>query len=574
MSNVVDLSERQAADAAEKGKRPSQAKQLLELALAAKPELFHTRAKEAYATVVVDRRRETLPIDSPAFKRWLGWLVHQTGDIASGSAISDVKAALESRAIYDGAEHEVHIRVAGSLDAKIYIDLGDSTGKAIEVRPDGWTVVDEPPVKFRRPGSLMPLPVPVPGGTVDDLRLFLNVPDERWPLLIAWAVVALMPSAGFPVLVLHGEHGTAKSTTAKLIRSLVDPARPELRGEPDNVNNLMLAARNSWVLAFDNLSKISQQYSDAFSRIATGGGHAVREHYSNYDEALFDACRPIIITGIDAVPTRGDLLSRTLLVQLQRIPTTSRQTESALWTSFEQMRPRILGALLDGVAAALANRKTTELDELPRMAEFMELATAAESGIGLAPGAVQAADARNRGDATLVELDSSALWPAIEKAADGIPREALELLRHVEALAPEAATKKGWPQQANTFSRNLTRLQPALSDIGIEVVRGSHGRGPDRRDTITLQRSSDGGGNTGNIGNTPGIQGISPADGSPPPSATGRQHVDPSIERGRSLSIVADESNHQERSVFGDVADVADVADPSLLSDLREEGEA
>ena len=61
---------------------------------------------------------------------------------------------------------------------------------------------------------MLALPIPERGGSIDDLRQLLNVPNENdWVLVVSWLLGALRPERPYPVLVLQGEQGSAKSTT-------------------------------------------------------------------------------------------------------------------------------------------------------------------------------------------------------------------------------------------------------------------------------------------------------------------------------------------------------------------------
>ena len=77
----------------------------------------------------------------------------------------------------------------------------------------------------------------------------------------------------------------------------------------------MIRARNAWVLAFDNLSALPGWLSDAFCRLATGGGFSTGELHTNDEEVIFDATRPMAFNGIDDFITRADLLERSLLMR-------------------------------------------------------------------------------------------------------------------------------------------------------------------------------------------------------------------------------------------------------------------
>jgi hypothetical protein len=164
----------------------------------------------------------------------------------------------------------------------------------------GWRVVDNPPVRFRRACAMLSLPTPTPGGNIEFLRDYLNVgPDDR-PLVVAWLLAAMRPVGPYPVLCLHGEQGSAKSTTARVLRELVDPNAAPLRSEPREPRDLMIAANNGWVVALDNLSHVASWLSDALCRLSTGGGFSTRELYSDDDEMIFNATRPMILAALQA----------------------------------------------------------------------------------------------------------------------------------------------------------------------------------------------------------------------------------------------------------------------------------
>ena len=73
-----------------------------------------------------------------------------------------------------------------------------------------------------------------------------------------------------------------------------------------------------------------------FCRLATGGGFAVRQLYTDQDEVLFDAARPVILNGIEDIVTRPDLADRAILLMLEPIPEERRRPKQELWAAFEE----------------------------------------------------------------------------------------------------------------------------------------------------------------------------------------------------------------------------------------------
>lgn len=475
----------------------SQATRLLELAEDA--DLFHAPNGDPYAVLDLIDHRETWPVRSGGFRDWLRHAYYRDRKASpSAQAMTDALGVLEARARFEGATIPVSVRIA-EHEGSIYLDLADDAWQVVEVTSTGWHVVSDPPVRFRRPGGLLALPEPVPGGSLERLweGHYVNVTDERTRrLLIAFLLASASPSGPYPLLLLTGEQGSAKSTAARVIRSIIDPSESPLRAEPREVRDLLIAARNGWIVALDNLSGMPGWLSDALCRLSTGGGFATRMLYSDSDEIILDAQRPTIITGISDVAVRGDLLDRAITVELPRIPDQERRLERDLWAAFEQDRPAILGALLDAVAGALARRDDVHLARPPRMADFATWVTAAEPALGWTDGAFLEAYAENRATAHELALDGSAvaggireLLPESGGSWEGTAAELLEALAvtvgrdDVERLQK----RKEWPASPRGLAGDLRRLAPNLRAVGIEVsfVRDTSSS---RRRTWTITR--------------------------------------------------------------------------------------
>jgi hypothetical protein len=453
----------------------SQATELVELAGTA--ELFHDPSGEAYATIDVDKHRETWLLKAKGFRSWIRQQYYLAHDKTPGSqAVQDALGVLEGKALFEGPEAPVYTRLA-EHEGTIYLDLGDEDWHVVRITPLGWDVITAPPVKFRRSRGLLPLPMPERGGELDDLQGFVNVStdqDHDWHLLVSWLLATFRPSGPFPVLTLHGEQGSAKSCTSKVLRLLVDPNATPLRASPRDLRDLAITANNSWVLTLDNLSHLPDWLSDAICRLATGGGFATRELHTDLDEVLFEAQRPVILNGIEEIATRADLLDRAILLYLPNISKTERKPEKQFWADFEAQRPQLLGALLTAVSGILAQVDAVEVDELPRMADFSLWATAAEQALGWEKGSFAQAYTENCATANQVSLDASLLVTPLEKLAPIDPPwtgTATQLLTALDGYVDDATKRqRHWPKSPKALSDNLRRLAPNLRAHGIEVV--------------------------------------------------------------------------------------------------------
>jgi hypothetical protein len=444
--------------------------------LAGDAELWHTPGSwdaDGYATIPVNDHGEHWPISSKAFRRWLGKRYYDAfGKVPNAQAMQDALNVLAGKAVHDGREHSIYLRVA-ELENRIYLDLCDGQWRAIEIDGDGWRVLDRPPVRFRRAKAMLPLPVPTTEGSIAELRQFLTVCEKDWPLVLGWLVAAMRPTGPYPVLCLHGEQGSGKSTQARVLRSLIDPNSSPVRAEPRNAQDLAIAANNGHVIALDNLSWVPPWLSDALCRLSTGGGFFTRTLYENDAETIFDGQRPIVVNGIEEVATRPDLLDRSILIVLPTIPEDKRRTEAAYRSAFDQARPRILGALLSAVSVGLRALPSVSLPQLPRMADFAVWATACEQGLGLKAGTFFKAYMSNRAAANELALEVSPivapLRTLLENRGGVWDGTATELLADLTRHAGDASHSREWPAKGNVLSGKLRRLAPNLRKSGIMV---------------------------------------------------------------------------------------------------------
>jgi hypothetical protein len=480
--------------ASDDAERQSQATRLVAMALDAGVELFHTPEGEAYATIPVDTHKETWPLKVKGFRRWLARLFYREEEKSPGAqAIQDALGVLDGKACFDGPELPVYTRLAAHHGA-IYLALANDHWHAVEVTPSGWRIVSDPPVKFRRTRGMLPLPEPMIGGSLAALRPFVNIGSaEEWRLLVAWLVAALRPTGPYPVLVVHGEQGSAKSSLTRVLRSLVDPNSAALRTTPRDERDLVIAANNGWLIALDNISRLPEWLSDALCRLATGSGFATRELYSNDEEAIFAAQRPIVLNGIEELATRPDLLDRSLLLYLPMIPEGKRQEEAVFWQQFATVQPQILGALLDAVSAALHTLPSVRLDRKPRMADFALWASAAAPACGWTAQEFLSAYTGVREAAHELTLEASPVGAVVRELMaqqDDWAGTASELLHVLDTLAGEKLTKqKTWPKNGRTLSNALRRLAPTLRAVRVDVA--FHREAGGKRRTIRLTREGE-----------------------------------------------------------------------------------
>ncbi len=458
------------------------------LRLASCARMYRSPDGRLHAQVPVGDRLEMYGLRSAGFRDWLidGYFSYR-GEPASTWAIRRVVSVLEARARFDGRMPSVFIRVGydgqSPHDGSTYfLDLGDSSGRAIQISADGWSLIDRPGVHFRRPEGLLPLPVPTTDGSIDLMRPYVNLTDVDFRLMVAWLTAALRPVGPYPILVLQGEQGSSKSTLARILRLLIDPHVCPLLAEPKGTCDLMVTALNGWLLAYDNLTTIPGWMSDVLCQLVYGGGFSGRALYSNDERNIIQAQRPVMLNGIEDFVRRGDLRDRCVFLHLPPILSANRRAENEFWRSFEADYPRILGGILDLIAAGLRALPSVHCPDLPRMADYARWGVAVGSDVGSPSGTFLAEYNTNRKNATLTELEDSAIGAALLISLSqvrrwvGTPAKLHEAL--TEIVGKRVAATARWPKSPSAFANELRRLIPQLRlhGLSIDFERGHNGR--------------------------------------------------------------------------------------------------
>lgn len=475
------------AEETPKEERKSAGDRLLEIAKAAI--YFHTSDKVAYADIYIDGNRRTYAIRSKAFRLWLSSQYLESTEKGIGAqTLQDTLSTLEAIAIFRGETREVHLRTA-EHQGKIYLDLGTEDWQAMEVDTSGWRVILEPPVRFWRPDSLLPLPHPVEGGSLNELKELLNVDGSSWILIITFLLFCFCPGKTYPVLVISAHRGSGKTAAAEIIKGLIDPGKAaliKLQGDP---HKLAVAATRRHLMVYDNVSHISPDQSDDLCRIATGFGFSTRTLHTTEEETTFELTRPQIITAIDALVTRDDLADRVLMAQLPEIPEDKRLAQAELNAKVEAARPRILGALLTALSQTLAQLPHTKPKSLPRMADYALFAIASEKALGLDEGEFRKTLDESREQSRQIVIESSPVGEAIVRLMEATPLvwkgTISQLLKELENHTDDATYRSRYfPKASNQLSRQLKRLIPDLKALGLEVREGIRSNNKETRSIV------------------------------------------------------------------------------------------
>jgi putative DNA primase/helicase len=459
-------------------RRPSQRDELLRYLDVV--ELWRDDADRAFATFPVDRHCEHALIRSSRFRHWLILKYLDDNRTApSKTAMDEALSVIEALASR-GKQYDAFFRVA-EHQGRIYWDKCDDEWRAFECTKNGWNVVEEVPVKFIRREGMLPLPDPervteqLSG--IEELRDFFgNLSQAHFALVVAWLMSCLLDTGVYPILMVHGESGSGKTILTKLLMDLVDPRDEKALSIPKDDRAVIVFAKQTYLLGFENISHIPPWFSDSLCRLASGDAFVAVKLYTDDELAIHKAKRPVLVNGIPRLAEREDLASRTFSIHLPPF-TDDRLTEPELLERWHKARPRILSGLLDGVCAALRNVDRVTLPEEPRLIGALKWAAAAEANFGFDEGEIfkayqdsakETVQAAFEADIVAIVL-TNFIRNTTTGAWEGTPTQLYDAFN---ASASETQRKmKSWPASPAGLTNRVERAAPVLRSQGIHVER-------------------------------------------------------------------------------------------------------
>jgi hypothetical protein len=120
-------------------------------------------------------------------------------------------------------------------------------------------------------------------------------------------------------------------------------------------------AMHAYAVMLDNQNTIPEWAADTLCRLVTGEADSKRRLYTDDEDVIVELRRAVILNGINVPTERGDVLDRSLVVELERIPDGQRKTEEQIWEIFTQEHPALLGSLFDVLSKAIALKASIKL---------------------------------------------------------------------------------------------------------------------------------------------------------------------------------------------------------------------
>lgn len=286
---------------------------------------------------------------------------------------------------YRGEIIETYVKVKNSNrcdrgeNDSILIDSGDLDDTYFTISKHGLKVKHNSSKHFYKHSRKGEIPYPdMRNGNINKIFKYCRIPNDMKNIFVAYLASLFIGDIEHPCLVLNGEQGTGKTTMSTFIKALIDPVannRPSLF--PKNDADLALMFQDNYLLAFDNLNKLSAKLSDKLCTIVTGVMESRRKLYTDNEMVHFDLCQPIILNGIHDIVKREDMLSRSIIITLTKPTNIDRiaDEKTMLIDEFMNERPIILGGIFQILEEALNNYKPNSIPKYGkdvRMSSFYD----------------------------------------------------------------------------------------------------------------------------------------------------------------------------------------------------------
>jgi len=430
---------------------------------------------EACATINKKGIISHVYVNSKEFENFLRLCYYrETGKAPSKEAMSQALGMFESFAYDSEVRHDLKLRVK-EVNGNFYYSLNNDNKEIIKVSDRLAKIIQtKKPYFTSNRNTAAQVKPDLDNGDIKLLLKYLNLKHAyQTVLLLVYIVTCMIASIPHAILIICGEKGAAKSTTSRMIKSIVDPSNSDILSMPSTLENLELILTSNYMPVFDNIDSINQAVSDIFCIASTGGSVIKRKLYTNSDMhiATFKQC--LILNGISVVATKADILDRSLLIELERIKEQDLQDEKTLWKNFEKDKPAILGGIFNLLQKALNLYETVKLEKSFRMADFTKWGCAVSEAIGYGQEAFLNALEKNRlklNDEALNENVIATVLIAFMNKKTSWAGSVTELFNELTNTAFQQGIdthSKLWPKAANVLSRRLNDIKSNLRSMGI-----------------------------------------------------------------------------------------------------------
>ncbi len=423
-----------------------------------------------YVVLPFDKHLEVCTTSSSRFRncfaiRYRRNYGHPPGNEALKQARIQVEAKCEN-----GRQVELYNRV-GWHNSAIYYDLTTHDWRGVAITKNGWEIVYLPPIFKRYPHQAEHV-IPIKFGDPRKFIDFCNLNKDDACLFLTVVASFFIPDIPHVIPAQIGEQGTGKSNNSRMIKSLCDPSKVISISPPKDLEQAQMIADKHWVNNFDNLSRISEWFSDFLCRAVTGEGDMKRSLYTNDEEFIRTYRRCFVLNGIGSSVCRPDLLDRSIIFDIPVLKET--RPEKQIADEWKASLPRILGGFFTAISNAMAVIDRVSGHERFRMSDFAKWGAVLAEALGYSREEFfkkyQESVDHKWEDTAEESTFAQRLAYLVESNSGEWVGSATVLL---ESIQPESGFDKTIPNNPRALGAELMRIAPVMRSIGIDILRGA-----------------------------------------------------------------------------------------------------
>ncbi len=433
-------------------------------------EYFSDQQGNPYVVLPFDKHLEVCQTSSSRFRncfamRYRRDFGHPPGNEALKQARIQVEAQCEA-----GRQIELYNRV-GWYNGAIYYDLTTKDWRGVVITKDGWEIVFLPPIFKRYPHQSEQV-MPVKGYDPIKLLDFCNINKDDACLFMTVIATFFIPDIPHVIPVQLGEQGTGKSNNSRLIKGLCDPSKVMSISAPKDLEQAQMIADKHWVNNFDNLSRVSEWFSDFLCRAVTGEGDMKRSLYTNDEEFIRTYRRCFVLNGIGSSICRPDLLDRSIIFDIPILKET--RPEKQIADEWRASLPGILGGFFTALSKAMGMVDRVSGHERFRMSDFAKWGSGLSGYLGFSQEEFlqkyqESVD--HKWEDTAEESTLAQRLTYLVESNDGEWAGSATTL--LEKIQPETGFDKTIPANARALASELMRIAPVMRSVGIDILRSN-----------------------------------------------------------------------------------------------------
>lgn len=443
---------------------------------------FHDPFRNAWVQFQKGNHKEVCPVNSDHYKnRIYALYIERLQETPTENDLKFAASICEAYAKYECVERNLYLRLA-EIDSKIYYDLTNENREIVEVDTTGYQIINSDSILFQRYDFQNRQDYPVDtGGKIIDLLKYLNISKDDSLLFIVYLISCFIPDIQHPILLLHGESGSGKSTISSIVKELVDPCAFDVTSLPDDDEDFFLVISQNWVTVFDNVTKISSKQSDNLCKVATGIASLKRTRYTDKHINVTKVLGCIILNCVHIAAEKEDLLNRCLLFKVTNIAGWSYKLRNEIFEQFKAEKPKILHCIFRIISRAMALYPTIDHASSCRMAEFEKygyaIAEAIKSGkgeefINLLKKNIETQENEAIAENTL--LNAIIRFMQKRNSWHGSPTELLHELNRTVNLYSLNARSETMPKSPEALTKKLNSHVGLLRRHGVEYAHNGH----------------------------------------------------------------------------------------------------